>query len=287
MNQIFISYRREDSAGYSGRLADRLAMAFGEEQIFRDFDDIGPGQNFAASIRKNLSSAQVFLVVIGSNWLAARNDRHQRRLDDAEDFVRLEIETALQRGIQIIPLLINGARMPNRSDLPASLSALSYRQAVELSDSRWDQDVDQLIEHIKDYIKPAAARGRRSAAYIGIGLFALVAVAIGITRLPANFSGHWYFASGDYLAISQQGDRVTLQHIDPSTQTGYEQGEGHVDGRRLSFTLDPIYSSRFKYRGTLQKSWDGQTLTGELIEVFSDEHSGLSLTKQPGAKNGS
>lgn len=287
MNKIFISYRRDDSAGYSGRLADRLALTFGVEQIFRDFEDIHPGQNFAESIHANLSGADVFLVMIGPRWLQISDDTGQRRLDNPEDFVRREIEIALQRGIQIIPILINAAQMPRTSDLPASIATLNYRQAVELSDSRWEQDVDKLIGYIKNYVQPAkhGSRLRRFAAYGLLCLLALSGAAVWLGRQPADFSGQWYFAGGDYLLITQQDKQVKIERIDPAMQTVYERGTGHVDGRVLSFDLEPVYSDRFKHHGMVKKSWDGETLAGEIIEVFSDEHGSLVLKKLPSSKN--
>ncbi|AEG01607.1 toll/interleukin-1 receptor domain-containing protein [Methylomonas methanica] len=283
MNKIFISYRRDDSAGYSGRLADRLALSFGDQQIFRDFEDIDPGQNFAESIQTSLSGADVFLVVIGPHWLQVTDRNGLRRLDNAEDFVRLEIETALQRDIQIIPILVNGAKMPRTSDLPASLSTLIYRQAVELSDSRWEQDVGKLIAYIKNYVKPAknSWNVRRIAVYIVTALLALTGTAVWLSRQPADFSGQWYFDSGDYLLITQQDKQVKIERIDVTLQNVFERGEGQVDGRRLTFNLEPVYSDRFKHRGIVKKSWNGQALAGELIEVFSDKHEALVLEKQP------
>ncbi|MBS4052861.1 MAG: toll/interleukin-1 receptor domain-containing protein [Methylomonas sp.] len=285
MSKIFISYRREDSAGYSGRLADRLALTFGDRQIFRDFEDINPGQNFAESILAGLSGADVFLVVIGPRWLQVTDHNGRRRLDNAEDFVRLEIETALQRDIQIIPILVNGAKMPRTADLPTSLTTLIYRQALELSDSRWEQDVGKLIGHIKNYVKPVKNNWspRRIAVYAVTTLLALAGMAVWLSRQPADFSGQWYFAGGDYLLISQQDNRVKIERIDPAMQTVYERGEGQVDGRRLTFNLEPVYSDRFKHRGIVKKTWNGQTLAGELIEVFSDKHAVLVLKKQPGS----
>lgn len=287
MNKIFISYRRDDSGGYSGRLADRLALTFGDQQIFRDFDDINPGQNFAESIQANLSGADVFLVVIGPNWLQVTDENGQRRLDDTEDFVRLEIETALQRDIQIIPLLVNGAQMPHISELPTGLSSLAYRQAVELSDSRWEQDVGKLIGYIKNYVKPIknSSRLRWIIICAATALLALAGTAIWLSWQPADFSGQWYFDDGDYLLITQQDHQVKIERIDVNMQNVFERGEGQVDGRRLTFNLEPVYSDRFKHRGMVKKSWDGQTLAGELIEVFSDKHDALVLEKRPGAQN--
>ena len=285
MNKIFISYRRNDSVGYSGRLADRLCLEFGENQVFRDYDDIKPGQNFVESLENGLSSADLLLVVIAENWLTTKNQAGQRRLDDENDFVRLEIEAALKRDIHIIPVLINNVAMPNAQDLPPSLSALALRQAVPLSDSRWEQDVTNLIENIRNLInlkshQPQKRRPYLSWLYLAVTAFMLIAVFVSLFLKQTTFSGSWYFEGGDYLAISQQGDQYTIEHIDPALQKTYAKGMGQINGLSLEFNLEPIYTDRFKYQGVLKKSWDGKSLQGELLELLSDQRSELILKKQ-------
>jgi hypothetical protein len=286
MSIVFISYRRNDSAGYAGRLADRLAKEWGEEWVFRDYDDISPGQDFFMTINDNLNSAHVMLVMIGKEWLTCPDESGRRRIDDPQDFVRLEIETALQRNIQIIPVLVKGARMPAPSDLPESISELAFRQAIELTDSRWAADVEKLIESVNPHIdqglvKQKQADGkslkrRKIAGIISLGL--VVSGIIWALWLPADFSGHWYFDGGNYLRIVQQGNKVNIEHIDPAMQKVYETGEGRIKGRWLEFTLNPIYTDRFSYSGRLNKSWDNQELQGELIEILSNEKSALKLS---------
>ncbi|WP_304896717.1 toll/interleukin-1 receptor domain-containing protein [Methylicorpusculum sp.] len=285
MSIVFISYRRSDSAGYTGRLADRLAKEWGEDLVFRDYDDISPGQNFFMTINDNLNSAHVMLVMMGKEWLTCLDEAGHRRIDDPEDFVRLEIETALQRNILIIPVLVKGARMPAPSDLPASISALAFRQAIELTDSRWAADVEKLIESVNPLLDQGLDKQRqvdgksftwkKAAGLIALGL--LVSAIIGTVWLPADFSGHWYFDGGNYLRIVQQGDQVNIEHIDPAMQKVYETGEGRINGRWLEFTLKPIYTDRFSYSGRLNKSWNSQELQGELIEILSGEKSVLRL----------
>lgn len=140
---IFISYRRDDSSGHAGRLFDGLSARFGEEQVFMDIDQIEPGEDFVQVIESAVGSCEILIALIGRNWLASR-DESGRRLDNPNDFVRLEITAALVRGIPVIPVLVQGARMPRPQDLPEDLSALSRRHALELSDLRWKHDVDQL-----------------------------------------------------------------------------------------------------------------------------------------------
>jgi len=143
MAEIFLSYRRDDSTSATGRLADALEAHFGDDRVFRD-REIAAGENFVEAIRRSVESATVVLVVVGRHWLDARDAAGRRRLDDPGDFVRLEIELALAARAAVVPVLVEGATMPSADDLPASLAEFSRCQAIELSDTRWRQDVDRL-----------------------------------------------------------------------------------------------------------------------------------------------
>ena len=139
---IFVSYRRDDSSGHAGRLADRLVEHFGRNRIFVDVDTIEPGEDFVAVIENAVGSCDILIAVIGRNWLSASGSG---RLDNPNNFVRLEIATALRRDIRVIPVLVQRASMPKPQDLPEDLVPLTRRNAIELSDLRWQTDVDQLI----------------------------------------------------------------------------------------------------------------------------------------------
>lgn len=152
---IFISYRRDDSAPYAGRLYDRLSARFGDASVFMDIDQIEPGEDFVEVIRRKVGACETAVVLIGKGWLAASDAQGRRRLDDPEDFVRLEVAAALQRGVRVVPVLVGGAAMPKADQLPEPLAPLARRNAVEISDSRFHRDVDRLIEALA---KPAAAR---------------------------------------------------------------------------------------------------------------------------------
>jgi hypothetical protein len=115
--RIFVSYRRVDASWATRWLTDRLAGQFGAGVVFQDVDSIRPGDDFAAEIETAVGSCSVLLAVIGPRWLAAESDTGQRRVDNPEDWVRLEIEAAMNRGIRIIPVLIDGARMPSAAEL--------------------------------------------------------------------------------------------------------------------------------------------------------------------------
>src|ERR1700745_1856643 len=147
--KVFINYRREDTSPYAGRLYDRLTARFGEDQVFIDIDQIGPGEDFVEVINRKVGTSDIAIVVIGSHWLSATDASGKRRLDDPEDFVRMEIVAALQRKIRVIPVLVGGAQMPRKEDLPEALEPLSRRNAIELSEIRFRADVNRLIEAIE------------------------------------------------------------------------------------------------------------------------------------------
>lgn len=154
--RIFISYRRRDSSGYAGRVADRLVKEFGDQQCFRDVEDIESGTDFVQAIENAVGSCEVLIVVIGPDWLHIKDAAGKRRLDDPRDFVRLEIETALQRDVRVIPVLVGGADMPTPEELPPSINRLAYRQATEISDTRWDYDVGRVVATLEGMGIPRA-----------------------------------------------------------------------------------------------------------------------------------
>jgi hypothetical protein len=142
---IFISYRRDDSAGFAGRLYDRLASRYGPDRLFMDVDTIRPGHDFAADIADALSGSAVCVVLIGRHWESIALPDGRRRLDDPTDFVRLEVAAAIRGGVTVIPVLVEGALIPSPASLPEELRALSRRQAIELSNERWNYDIGRLV----------------------------------------------------------------------------------------------------------------------------------------------
>lgn len=146
MPGVFISYRREDSAAYAGRLFDILSTEFGRENTFMDLDTIEGGDNFTAVIDRKLTVSDAMVAVIGTHWLSVTEPNGGRRLDNPSDFVRLEIGKALERGIRVIPVLVGGATLPSPSDLPANLQALCDRQAMEVRDAHFHTDAKELTD---------------------------------------------------------------------------------------------------------------------------------------------
>jgi hypothetical protein len=160
MSGIFISYRREDSAPYAGRLYDRLCARFGADHVFMDVDDIAPGADFAAQIRAKIHSCDAMIAVIGKNWLSARNPEGGPRLMDLNDLVRLELAAAFQREILVIPVLVGGATMPWPQDLRGELRALAGKNAVTLQDHDFQRDVDTVLQELEKLPTLATLRDR-------------------------------------------------------------------------------------------------------------------------------
>jgi hypothetical protein len=148
-SKIFISYRREDSSGYAGRLNDALSQHFGRDRVFMDVDSIGIGVDFVEVVENAVGSCKILIALIGKDWLDVTDKKGRRRLDNPQDLVRVEIETALKRGIKVIPATVQDALMPSEDVLPESLVKLSRRNAIELSDSRWKYDVERLLETLE------------------------------------------------------------------------------------------------------------------------------------------
>jgi TIR domain len=142
--QIFISYRREDASSAAGRLYDRLAAHF-PQKIFMDIDNLEPGVDFVEAIEASVSSCDVLVAVIGKHWLNASDEEGKRRLDNPQDWVALEIGTALKRGIRVIPVLVENAVMPREGQLPEQLKTLVRRQALTVSNDRFGTDSERLI----------------------------------------------------------------------------------------------------------------------------------------------
>src|SRR5271166_1536472 len=158
--QIFLSYRRDDTAGFAGRLYDRLHDRFPQNKIFIDVDSIDPGLDFVEAIEANVGACDVLIAVIGKRWLVAANGEGRRRLDNPEDFVRLEIGTALKRGIRVIPVLVEGVLMPQPGELPDDLRLLTRRNAIEVSHTRFSADSNRLIVALERVFEKTAAEKR-------------------------------------------------------------------------------------------------------------------------------
>jgi len=178
-DKVFINYRREDSIEATGRLRDRLAQTFGHKNIFMDVDDIPAGVDFAKYLGDQVAASRVFLAIIGPTWLDAKDDSGGRRIDDPHDFVAIEITAALARNIRVIPVLVEGARMPKAGELPDPLKALARRQAIDVGRLHFGRDAEALVERVREVLNGQwrSLRPRGGTAVAG-GVGVAIAIAI-------------------------------------------------------------------------------------------------------------
>ncbi|HEX6704499.1 MAG TPA: NB-ARC domain-containing protein [Albitalea sp.] len=150
-NSIYISYRRADAAGWARALYTQLAQEFGLDSVFMDLGSVSIGESFADVVASALARASAMVVVIGPGWLDARDPDGQRRLDNPDDFIRLEVAQALKAGLPVVPLLVGEAVMPRASDLPPDLAPLVRRQGIEVREGSFNAGIDVLIEALRNY----------------------------------------------------------------------------------------------------------------------------------------
>src|SRR5215216_5549776 len=191
--KVFITYRRDETAAHAGRLYDAMVARFGEGNVFMDVD-MAPGVDFVERITEAVAACHVLIVVMGPRWATVEDDQGRARLADPEDFVRLEVETALRRPeVTPIPVLVAGARMPNREDLPPEVGAITRRNALELADQRWGYDVGRLMSTIDELLTesrpaPRELSSERSVA-AGNAARADAAQTAGQTVPPSSLAG--------------------------------------------------------------------------------------------------
>jgi TIR domain len=174
MPSIFISYRRQDAEVFAGRLYDRLVQEFGEDHVFMDVDTLKPGDDYIKAIERKLRHIDVFLAVIGEQWVTVTGDRGSRRLEDERDLLRLEVATALKRSVRVIPVLVGGATMPRESELPADIANVTRLHAFELASGRFRADVQLLVNSLRGVERAPTQRGKVTHQWSWIILLAVV-----------------------------------------------------------------------------------------------------------------
>jgi TIR domain len=197
MGGIFISYRRQESAGHAGRIRDRLRQRFGD-RVFQDVDSIADGELFETVIDRALDTCEAALVVIGRHWLDCADAAGRRCLDNPEDWVRTEARVLLRRGIRVIPVLVGGAAMPAADALPEDIRPLVKRQAREIRDSSWDSDIALLVQRLEEILLPqpgAPARVNKGAAVTSAARRARLAAGL-LIALALGTLGWWLSRGG-------------------------------------------------------------------------------------------
>ncbi len=251
--RLFISYRRDDTAGYARALTDLLAQQFGARQVFIDVDGIAAGQAFDQAIAQAVGSARVLLVLIGPRWLAPDADGRPRLHGEA-DFVRREVAAGLAGGLQVIPLLFDGATMPSAAQLPADLRPLATRQALVMDARRFAADTAQLLAVLRPAMggppsQPAPAARRAWLAGVAAAALGLGGAAWWATRQPppaaarppvngrwqADVSYDWPGAQfREQLVLQGDGHALTGTVSFLRVPRGIEDGQVDADGLRFS-----------------------------------------------------
>ena len=230
---LFISYRRDDSAGWAGRLEVDLRSKFGTDlQVFMDVDSISPGEDFARAIDDAVRRSDALVALIGPGWITAQDAQGRRRLDDPNDFVRVELESALRRDIRVIPALVGGASLPRQDVLPETLRDLTKRQAVKLDNETWSLGLSKLVRAIEppsdtrarfaQLLRHSAGHRTVIAAGVALAVFAAIAVATALlqggespNRPEATTADHP--ASNDYPRYTRvRDDTGQLSFLAPS-----------------------------------------------------------------------
>ena len=289
MALIFISYRRDGAAGFSGRLAEDLERRFGAGQVFRDIEDIVSGEDFVDKLASALRDCRVLLAVVDRGWLSA-SAGGRRRLDEPRDFVRSEIVGALAHGVRVIPVLVDDATMPAERDLPDDLEPFARRQAHELSDSRWDYDVERLIGVLQTTLgagtsvatAPVTPPGRRRWAVVALVIALLVAAGVGWYGLsrPPDLDGTWDLPDGSYWIVRQSARTLDIEVVHYDSRQVWQRGRGTVDGSEIAYTLQLVYQPSHGVEGRLHVSRDGRRLTGEAVSTPSGHRASVVLQRR-------
>ena len=187
--RVFISYRREDTQWFAGRLADSLSSYFGDKRVFRDVDGIEGGADFSDVIRGTLKQTDATIILIGEKWLSVENDQGESRLHEPDDWVAQEVATALDAGIPVYPVLVGNTPMPRASELPERLHPLLRFNAISISDNRWNNDVNRLAKIIGLDI-PSETEQKLSGLNVLVSLSLAFALLICFIALFYNLSCH-------------------------------------------------------------------------------------------------
>jgi hypothetical protein len=186
--KIFINYRRDDAIGTAGRLNDRLAQTFGRNNLFMDVDNIPAGVDFIEYLQSQVAACDVFLAIIGPNWLDAKDDDGRRRFDNPDDFVAIEIAAALARNIRVIPVLVDGARTPKADKLPESVKPLVRRNAVEVRNTQFGRDSEALANKVRQALEGARPVTQRLRFLASVAAWLMA-------------SGRWRTVAGSAMAL--------------------------------------------------------------------------------------
>ena len=294
---IFISYREKDTAGETGRLVDSLKQYFYEDQIFMDIDKLEPGVDFTDVISTSLENCDVMLAVIGPNWAATNAGTGKSRIKDSNDWVRLEIATALERKIRVVPVLVDGAVLPASDDLPEDLQPLLRRQAYEISNKRWRYDTENLIAFLEKSVgiltrKATVQKTAKTSSFsienfikyglIGVGLLFIILVI-------------YYMGAGDATKTNTTGTNANALYDQPAVQdnTITNTDPAPTSNTPAEVVQEPVDQSNVKILN-VNGLWDDNNglyyldivQNGNQVEVYSYSLAGQKTGEGVGTVNG-
>lgn len=293
---IFISYRRDDSAGYTRAIYDQLVKRFSKDRIFMDVDAIEPGLPFDEVINQAVGRCEILLAMIGKHWLEQQVDVGPR-VNDPKDFVRIEIAAALSRNIRVIPILLDGASMPPEEALPEPLRAFARRNAIEVSNSRFTSDVERLVEAVSKVLgevdvprNQQVPLSRRSMLYWLLGGFAAIGI-VPVVRwvIPRgssdpqtssessaradpekenvesenpNISGYWRDDDSVlYRIVAENDGAYDMGRIKPPENSGVYRIV-RINGRDIEISIGVLPSGTQQEIANLKLSVDGNIMSG-------------------------
>ena len=287
---VFLSYRRADSAGHAGRICDDLERYYGRPVAFRDIDSIKAGADFVTALEQAVATAKVAIVLIGDDWLDAKGASGQHRLDDPEDHVRREVEMALRNNdLTVVPVLVDGATMPEADALPEPLHSLARLQAIALSEDRWDYDVMRLIKVLE-----GAGVVRGTVGALPVWAKALItALLIAIVILAAwcwwpsapdadDYTGLWFMPNGSYWTVRTKDDgSLWVEETHHDSQDVWKRGPAQLSDDGLSVQLDLVFDrADFHYWHKLRLSDDRQSLVGSAGRSGADFEVSVVLKRE-------
>lgn len=296
---IFLGYRRDDTADVAGRIYDAMAQRFGKQRVFKDVDSIGPGIDFGDYIKTVLPRCRVALVLIGPHWLESKDESGGRRLDNDHDLVRVEVETALSTpGLLVVPVLVNGARMPRGDEVPDSLRPLLRRNAAIIRrDPDFHDDVERLATAIRASVNtgiidlsriggkasaPAPVTRERGVSRAPLLIGGAIAAVLTLVAIGFDVSGYWPMQSAETAeerAATQPPPQDVAEATPPTQEPPAQRPLVPTPTQSVSVTQPASMRSDAQLWSTLRESSSPAALRAFIRDYPSSEFTPTARTR--------